>query len=249
MQKDNYIKFIFPVFIIVLWLTATNLGNIPETALPKLSSVKTAFVEMLKTGQLYSDLGISIRRVLGGYIISSILGISIGITMGISKRIKETMLFSLTSIRQVPMVAWIPLIILWTGIGEISKITVIFFAATFPIIVNTINGIDSTPENYLELAKAYKLNKIDTFFKVYLPSALPNIFIGLRLGLSASWMAVVAAELVASSSGIGYRLNDARSLMKSDVVIVCMILIGITGVLMDKIITLIAQQIMSWKYN
>jgi len=154
MQKDNYIKFIFPVFIIVLWLTATNLGNIPETALPKLSSVKTAFVEMLKTGQLYS----------------SILGISIGITMGISKRIKETMLFSLTSIRQVPMVAWIPLIILWTGIGEISKITVIFFAATFPIIVNTINGIDSTPENYLELAKAYKLNKIDTFFKVYLPS-------------------------------------------------------------------------------
>jgi len=82
MQKDNYIKFIFPVFIIVLWLTATNLGNIPETALPKLSSVKTAFVEMLKTGQLYSDLGISIRRVLGGYIISSILGISIGITMG-----------------------------------------------------------------------------------------------------------------------------------------------------------------------
>ena len=232
MQKDNYIKFIFPVFIIVLWLTATNLGNIPETALPKLSSVKTAFVEMLKTGQLYSDLGISIRRVLGGYIISSILGISIGITMGISKRIKETMLFSLTSIRQVPMVAWIPLIILWTGIG-----------------VNTINGIDSTPENYLELAKAYKLNKIDTFFKVYLPSALPNIFIGLRLGLSASWMAVVAAELVASSSGIGYRLNDARSLMKSDVVIVCMIVIGITGVLMDKIITLIAQQIMSWKYN
>jgi len=186
---------------------------------------------------------------LGGYIISSILGISIGITMGISKRIKETMLFSLTSIRQVPMVAWIPLIILWTGIGEISKITVIFFAATFPIIVNTINGIDSTPENYLELAKAYKLNKIDTFFKVYLPSALPNIFIGLRLGLSASWMAVVAAELVASSSGIGYRLNDARSLMKSDVVIVCMIVIGITGVLMDKIITLIAQQIMSWKYN
>ena len=241
MQKDNYIKFIFPVFIIVLWLTATNLGNIPETALPKLSSVKTAFVEMLKTGQLYSDLGISIRRVLGGYIISSILGIS--------KRIKETMLFSLTSIRQVPMVAWIPLIILWTGIGEISKITVIFFAATFPIIVNTINGIDSTPENYLELAKAYKLNKIDTFFKVYLPSVLPNIFIGLRLGLSASWMAVVAAELVASSSGIGYRLNDARSLMKSDVVIVCMIVIGITGVLMDKIITLIAQQIMSWKYN
>ena len=249
MQKDNYIKFIFPVFIIVLWLTATNLGNIPETALPKLSSVKTEFVEMLKTGQLYSDLGISIRRVLGGYIISSILGISIGITMGISKRIKETMLFSLTSIRQVPMVAWIPLIILWTGIGEISKITVIFFAATFPIIVNTINGIDSTPENYLELAKAYKLNKIDTFFKVYLPSALPNIFIGLRLGLSASWMAVVAAELVASSSGIGYRLNDARSLMKSDVVIVCMIVIGITGVLMDKIITLFAQQIMSWKYN
>ena len=145
------------------------------------------------------------------------------------------------------MIAWIPLIILWTGIGEVSKITVILFAATFPIVVNTVNGIESTPEAFLEVAEIYKLNRWDTFFKVYLPSALPNIFTGLRLGLSTSWMAVVASELIASSSGIGYRLNDARSLMKSDTVIVCMIVIGIVGVLMDKMIVLAAEISTDWK--
>ena len=95
----------------------------------------------------------------------------------------------------------------------------------------------------------YGLSKKDTFFKVYLPSALPNIFTGLRLGLGASWMAVVASELIASSSGIGYRLNDARSLMRSDVVIVCMIIIGLVGLLMDKLIVLISHELTPWKKN
>jgi ABC transporter, permease protein len=147
------------------------------------------------------------------------------------------------------MIAWIPLIILWAGIGEVSKIVVILFAATFPIVVNTMGGVDSTSETYLEVAKMYGLSKKDTFFKVYLPSALPNIFTGLRLGLGASWMAVVASELIASSSGIGYRLNDARSLMRSDVVIVCMIIIGLVGLLMDKLIVLISHELTPWKKN
>ena len=126
---------------------------------------------------------------------------------------------------------------------------VILFAATFPIVVNTMSGVDSTSETYLEVAKMYGLSKKDTFFKVYLPSALPNIFTGLRLGLGASWMAVVASELIASSSGIGYRLNDARSLMRSDVVIVCMIIIGLVGLLMDKLIVLISHELTPWKKN
>ena len=244
---DNYIKFLLPLVILIIWFLGTSIGKIPETSLPKIGTVINTFKEMIKSGQLYSDLGISIRRVITGYVISGILGITLGVIMGMSRKAKKTFQFTLTSMRQIPMIAWIPLIILWTGIGEISKITVILFAATFPIIVNTINGIESTPEAFLEVAEIYKLNRWDTFFKVYLPSALPNIFTGLRLGLSTSWMAVVASELIASSSGIGYRLNDARSLMKSDIVIVCMIVIGIVGVLMDKMIVLAAEISTDWK--
>ena len=246
-NMDNYIKFLLPLIILIIWFLGTNIGKIPETALPKLGTVIITFKEMIKSGQLYSDLGISMRRVIAGYVISSILGVTLGVIMGISRRAKKTFQFTLTSMRQIPMIAWIPLIILWTGIGEVSKITVILFAATFPIVVNTVNGIESTPEAFLEVAEIYKLNRWDTFFKVYLPSALPNIFTGLRLGLSTSWMVVVASELIASSSGIGYRLNDARSLMKSDIVIVCMIVIGIVGVLMDKMIVLAAEISTDWK--
>ena len=241
-NKSEYIKFILPLLIIFFWFIFTYTGKVPPTSLPSLSAVKDTFIEMLKSGQLSNDLSLSLRRVLAGFFISSVLGISLGIFMGISSKAKEFFQLTLTAIRQIPMIAWIPLIILWAGIGEVSKIVVILFAATFPIVVNTMGGVDSTSETYLEVAKMYGLSKKDTFFKVYLPSALPNIFTGLRLGLGASWMAVVASELIASSSGIGYRLNDARSLMRSDVVIVCMIIIGLVGLLMDKLIVLISHE-------
>lgn len=248
-NTKDYIKFILPLIILLLWFVFTHTGSVPETSLPRISAVKDAFVEMVKSGQLYSDLSLSLRRVLAGFLISSMLGVILGIGMGISNKVKEFFQLTLTAIRQIPMIAWIPLIILWAGIGEVSKVVVILFAATFPVVVNTMSGIDTTSETYLEVAKMYGLSRKETFFKVYLPSALPNIFTGLRLGLSASWMAVVASELIASSSGIGYRLNDARSLMRSDVVIVCMIVIGLIGLFMDKLIVLISHELTPWKKN
>ena len=102
-------------------------------------------------------------------------------------------------------------IILWAGIGETSKVIVIVIAAVFPIMVNTLSGIASTPGSYVEVAKLYKLSKWKTFVKLYLPHALPQILVGLKLGLGVSWMAVVASELIAAASGIGYRMNEARS--------------------------------------
>ena len=144
------------------------------------------------------------------------------------------------------MLAWIQLIILWFGIGEESKVAVIVLGAFFPIMINTTSAIKQTQKSYIEVAKLYKLNKWDTFKKVYLPSATPQIFVGLKLGLGISWMAVVAAEMLAASSGIGFRISDARVLMQPDVVIVGMIVIGVIGVIMDKILTKISQKATPW---
>ncbi|MGX3066066.1 ABC transporter permease [Ursidibacter arcticus] len=246
---NRNLKFILPLSILLGWYCSTTIGGLPETALPKISSVGTTAVEMIRSGELYADLGISLRRVLVGFFLASTIGITLGILMGISKKISEFFQLTLTAMRQIPMVAWIPLIILWAGIDELSKIVVILFAATFPIIVNTINGIDSTSKSFLEVAEVYRMSKWDTFRKIYLPSALPALFTGLRLSLGISWMAVVASELIASSSGIGFRLNDARSLMRSDVVIVCMFVIGSVGLLMDKIICIAAELATPWKNN
>lgn len=251
MKENKIVKtvrgFVLPVVILVVWIIATTFGSIPSSILPNVRQVKDGFLEMVKSGQLQGDLWISLGRVVKGFLASAVVGVSLGSVMGMSKRAREYLLPTITVIRQIPMVAWIPLIILWAGIGENSKVIIIMIAAVFPILINTLSGIAETPEGFLEVSHLYKLNKWQTFTKVYLPHALSQILVGLKLGLGVSWMAVVASELIAASSGIGYRMNEARSIMKSNKVIVCMIVIGIVGILMDKIITVIFEKLVPWK--
>lgn len=244
--KQILLGLILPVLIVAAWISATHFGHLPTSILPKISMVWQSFLEMLQSGQLWNDLSITLSRVLKGYLFSALLGILLGSLMGMSKTIAALLLPTVTVIRQIPIIAWIPLIILWCGIGELSKVVVIVMAAFFPIMMNTMSGISSTPAGYIEVAQLYKLNFFKTFRKVYLPHALPQILVGLKLGLGVSWMAVVAAELIASLSGIGYRMSNARSLMQSDVVIVCMIVIGLVGILMDKILGVAFAAITPW---
>lgn len=241
------VAFIFPAIIVFVWFYATTYGSIPKGILPDIPKVGTSFRNMLATGQLQKDLFISLSRVVKGFLFSAVLGVVLGSLIGMFRRVKEFLLPTITVIRQIPMIAWIPLIILWCGIGELSKVVIIVLAAFFPILVNTESGMESTPEGYIEVAKLYKLSKWKTFVKVYLPHALPQILVGLKLGLGVSWMAVVASELIAATSGIGYRMSNARSMMQSDVVIVCMIVVGLIGVLMDKIIGMIFDTITPWQ--
>lgn len=244
--KQILLGLIVPVLILAAWICATHFRSIPTSILPKISMVWQAFLEMLQSGQLWKDLSVTLSRVVKGYLLSALLGMILGSLMGMSKTVAYLLQPTVTIIRQIPIIAWIPLIILWCGIGELSKIVVIVMAAFFPIMMNTMSGISSTPAGYIEVAQLYKLSFFKTFRKVYLPHALPQILVGLKLGLGISWMAVVAAELIASLSGIGYRMSNAQSLMQSDVVIVCMILIGLIGILMDKILGVIFTVITPW---
>lgn len=238
---------VIPILIIVLWFYTTTYGSIPSGILPSIPRVGTTFLEMIQSGQLQQDLLVSLSRVVKGYLLSALLGITLGSLMGMFQPMKELLLPIVTVIRQIPMIAWIPLIILWCGIGELSKVVIIVLAAFFPILVNTQSGMESTPAGYIEVAKLYKLNPWKTFTKVYLPHALPQILVGLKLGLGVSWMAVVAAELIAATAGIGYRMSNARSMMQSNVVIVCMIVVGLIGVLMDKGIGAIFAWFTPWQ--
>lgn len=245
--REKSLGFLIPIIVVIAWFYTTNYTEIPQSILPRISDVFEAFKKMLISGELQKDLSISIGRVVKGYGFSILLGIFLGTIMGMSKTAWHIFHLTTTTIRQIPNIAWIPLIILWCGIGELSKIVVIVIAAFFPIMTNTLSGITSTPKGYIEIAQLYRLSKWKTFTKVYLPHAIPQIFVGLKLGLGTSWMAVVASELIAASSGIGYRLSDARSLMWSDVVIVCMIVIGLVGIIMDKIISILMRVLTPWE--
>lgn len=245
--KTLLLGLLIPVLVLILWWYVTTFGNTPESILPKIGTVGTTISEMLKEGSLQKDLATSLKRVLEGYLISAVLGIILGTAMGMSDTVKKIFYPTATTIRQIPIMAWIPLLILWCGIGETSKVVIIVIASFFPIMVNTLSGIGSTPLEYIEVARLYKLSRLKTFMRVYLPHALPNIQTGLKLGLGVSWMAVVAAELIASTSGIGYKMSYARTLMRSDIVIICMIVIGIIGILMDKILTVVFNLLTPWE--
>lgn len=247
---SNYINIaILPILILALWIIATNLELFSAAILPSISTVFDSLKSQLNSGQLVKDIGISLVRVVEGYLIAATLGITLGVLMGISEKINKFFFLTFTSIRQIPMLAWIPLIVLWFGIGESSKIIVIVIAAYFPILLNTMNGIKRADKNLIEVGNMYNLSKWRLFTRIYFPSALPSIFVGLKLGLGISWMAVVGAEIIASSSGIGYRMNDARSLMQPEVVFVGMFAIALIGIIMDQILTRISKKITPWENN
>ena len=217
---------ILPVLIVLAWHFATSTGAMSTLILPKISTVLETLKEQIANGTLPGD---------------------IGVLMGMNKFANRFFMLTFTAIRQIPMIAWVPILIIWFGIGEESKVAVIFLAAYFPVLVNTVSGIERTDPKLIEVGKMYHLNGWQQFTKIYLPSALPSIFVGLKLGLSVSWMAVVGAEMIAATSGIGFRINDARSLMQYPVVFAGIIAIAVVGVIMDLAISLIGKLCTPWE--
>ena len=245
--KRILLGLLLPAAILLAWWWTTSFTEVSHAILPAISEVVQTFREFLADGTLRADLGCSLSRVLKGYAIAAVLGIGLGSAMGMWKMAYALVHPLVTAVRQIPVIAWIPLIILWCGIGELSKVVVIAIAAFFPIALNTLGGFQSLPSGYLEVARLYRLSAGETFRKVYLPHALPQILVGLKLGLGSSWMAVVAAELIAASSGIGYRLSYARGLLRSDAVILCMLVIGLVGIIMDRLLTAVFRRLLPWQ--
>ena len=185
--------------------------------------------------------------MLQGFSLAVFFGLLFGVVMGLFARVDRFFAGIFNAIRVIPPLAWIPIIILWFGIGEASKVIIIFKGAFFPILLNTIQGIEGVPKGYLEVSKLMGVSKKKVLFNVIFPAALPSIFVGLRLGLGAAWMAVVAAELIASKSGLGYRITQGRELSEPDVMVLGMVMIGLIGVAMDFILKFIQKRALSWQ--
>ena len=227
---------ILPVLIVVAWHVATSTEAMSTLILPQISTVLETLKDQLVNGPLAGDIGISLSRIAKGYALAVVVGILLGVLMGMNKFANRFFMLTFTAIRQIPMIAWVPILIIWFGIGEESKVA-----------VNTVSGIERTDPKLIEVGKMYHLNGWQQFTQIYLPSALPSIFVGLKLGLSVSWMAVVGAEMIAATSGIGFRINDARSLMQYPIVFAGIIAIAVVGVIMDLAISLIGKLCTPWE--
>lgn len=247
-QSKHFAQYFGLVALVVaLWQGLSVLGVIQPLILPPPTQVAAAFLELLKSGVLIRHIGYSVLRVLEGFGIAALLGLGLGMAIGLSKTLARMTDLIIQVIKPIPPIAWIPLAILWFGIGEQSKVFIIFLGAFFPVIINTIDGIRQTDHKLVEVARILDVTRGRFIWQVVIPGAFPAIMTGLRVGLMVAWMCVVAAELIAASSGVGYLIMDARQLSQSDVVLVGMITIGIIGKLMDSLIYQIEKRVITWK--
>jgi len=188
----------------------------------------------------------SLRRVLVAVGVAALLGVPLGLAMGWFDRFQAAVDPVIEFIRPIPPLAWIPLSILWFGIGDAQIEYIIFLAAFFPIVLNSMAGARDTDRYLVRAGLSLGARPHDLLFAVLHPGALPNIFTGLRIGLGIGWMALVAGELVAAPSGLGYLINNARTIFRSDYILLGMVLIGVLGLILDYVMRQLMRISMPW---
>lgn len=237
---------IFPVLILLIWYVLGVQDKINQALLPTLPQTLSTAWELLADGSLFGDIAVSIGRVLKGFAIGAILGIVIGTLMGLHRPIYNLLNSLVAILRPIPMMALIPLFILWLGIGESCKVALIALGSFWSVLLNTIHGIQSVDPKLLEVTTVLEKKRFVVLTQVYLPAALPAIITGLRLGMGTAWACVVAAEMMAASKGVGYMLMFARELSQPDKLMVGVFSIGLVGLLIDKVILFIQKKVLWW---
>lgn len=247
--KENALALVVPVIVLLIWELAGKLGWVRATLLPRPSEIALVLAELVLSGELFAHLGISILRVAQGFAIGAILGVLAGVQIALVKKFRIALSLIFGVLRPIPVIAWIPVLILWLGIDEGSKITVIAIGSFWTVLVSVFQGIRSVDKKYLEVATILEKDQTTLLTKVVLPAALPAIFTGVRVGIDVAWRSVVAAELIAAASGIGYMIMYARELSQIDVVLAGVLSIGLTGVLIDQLLLLLEKRLLKWNVN
>ena len=235
------------LLILAAWTIMEKRGALNTVIMPAPSKILSTFLNLVKSGMLWTNLQISLIRVLKGYLIAASLGIVLGILIGLFKHLNRLTDLLIQIIKPIPPIAWIPLVILWFGIGEEGKVFLIFLGGFFTILINVVDGIRQTDKKLIEVSRSMETPFLKHVFLLVIPHSAPNIFTGLRVGLSSCWMCVVAAELVSSTTGLGYMIMNARQFGQTDVVIVGMLTIGVLGKVMDSLLKVVEKAVIRWK--
>lgn len=235
------IRYQTPLILLVAWQMVSSLELIPKYKLPSPVEVALSFRDLLIVGippgyRLLGHLIYSVYRVALGCVVAASIGVPLGILMGWSEKLRELAQPLIEMVRPVPPLAWIPISILWFGIGIKSATFIIFLGAFFPIVLNTVSGVLSTNPILIRAALSLNAKDKDIIRKVLIPSAVPSIFVGLRIGVGIGWMTLVAAEFTGTKSGygLGYMIMTARDIQRPDMILAGMISIGLVGFFINE---------------
>lgn len=244
---SNVIGLILPVTLLILWQTASSQKWIQPVFLPSPLKTVEAFWKMATSQSLHIDFIASISIVSQAFIYGSAAALGLGIAAGLSRRVEQFFGPTFDTIRHIPGIAWLPLIVLWLGIGAPAKVLVIAKSVFFPVFLNTLQGIRDVEKRYIELSKVLTLTRWQLVRKVILPAAVPSIMVSLRYSAGVAWALVVVAEGLSGLEGIGYLIFRAQGLLMTDQLVVCMIIIGIVGFSIDRLMLSLQRYVLRWK--
>ena len=241
-----FLPWLLPAALLCLWQVAADLGWLSNRVLPTPGSVLRAGYRLAVSGELARHIGISSGRAAAGFAIGGLVGFSLGILTGSSRRAEMLIDSTVQMLRTVPHLALIPLVILWLGVGEAAKVFLVALGVLFPVYLNTHHGIRTIDPGLIEMGRLYGLGRWALFRKVLLLGALPSIRIGVRYALGVMWLTLIVSETIAATSGIGYLAMNAREFLRTDIVVLSILLYALLGKLADSIARLLERRLLPW---
>jgi sulfonate transport system permease protein len=247
-------KYLLPLLLLFLWQGLSQLKVIPDYLLPSPVRIIAGLRDLMFVGMppehlLHDHVRYSLYRVALGFSAAALVAIPMGLVLGWSSRLRSMVSPVIELIRPIPPLAWIPIAILWFGIGIKSAAFIIFLGAFFPILLNTISGVVSINPVFFDVARTLNARGRDIFFKVLLPGSVPSIFVGMRIGVGIGWMTLVAAEFtgVREGYGLGYMIMTARDIQRPDEILAGMMVIGVIGLLINGALRFCESRIIRWQ--
>jgi NitT/TauT family transport system permease protein len=235
---------------IALWAALSGLHIFPKAAFPSPWDVIAGFAEELRTGRLFNDLIASLFRVMVGFTVAVLLSVPLGLWLGRNWRSRVALLPLINFFRSLSPLAWIPFAILWFGVGDLPVIFLIFMSTFFPLVLATLAAVANIPAVYFRVAEDYGFTRGELLARVMLPAIMPQIITALRVTAGVAWLVVVAAEMIAGQDGLGFAIWDARNGLRTDLLVCGMIVIGIIGVILDRILVRLTKlQSVRWGYE
>ena len=245
-MHKRILALLVPAAILALWILAGAAHWFAPDQLAPPDRVLAELGSLWHRGLLQQDILASVLRVAAGFAIAFALAVAVGTLVGLSHDAEEALDPTLQAIRSVPSLAWVPLLLLWLGIGEPAKITLIAIGAFFPIYVNLVAGIHGVDRKLVEVARVLGLSPIANATRVVLPAAYPSLLVGARIGLTQAWLFLVAAELLASTRGLGFMLTEGQQISRPDEILGAILLLAIFGKLCESGMRLVERRTTAW---
>jgi sulfonate transport system permease protein len=240
-------RFLSPIAILIVWQAASSAGLLSPRVLASPLQILEVGFDLAVSGDLGINVLVSLGRVAAGLAIGVSIGTALALVAGLSRLGEDIVDAPIQMLRTLPFLALVPLFILWLGIGETPKIALVALGTSFPIYINLFAGIRGIDPKLAEMGRVFGLDRRGLIRHVVLPGALPSALVGLRYSLSVGWLSLVVAEQINANAGIGYMISDARDFLRTDVILVGLVLYALLGLTVDALVRGLEKRLLSWK--